>query len=441
MTVTSLIEKKKKGQALTEKDIGYLIDGYAADQIPDYQMSALLMAICLKGMTMEETIALTKAMIRSGEVMDLHDLPGKKIDKHSTGGVGDKTSLVLAPMVAAAGVPMAKLSGRGIGHTGGTLDKLESIPGFEVALDKEHFFVNIRENGLAIASQTADIVPADKKLYALRDVTATVNHIALIASSIMSKKIAGGADAIVLDVKFGDGAMMPTLEEARSLAETMVEIGALMQKETVAVLSSMEQPLGMAIGNALEVKEAIETLKGKGPEDLLELCIEVGSHMLILAEKTDDTEEARQMLRETITSGRALEKFIALIRAQKGDDRVIDDYRLLPAATFKKEVLSPVSGYVSHMETRALGECAMQLGAGRAKKEDPLDHAAGIVLNKKVGDKVTAGERLATIHTNDRYKMMAVHRDMQALFEIATSAVQPPDLIAGVLTNSKSYEP
>jgi pyrimidine-nucleoside phosphorylase len=379
-------------------------------------------------------------MIRSGEVMNLHDLPGKKIDKHSTGGVGDKTSLVLAPMVAAAGVPMAKLSGRGIGHTGGTLDKLESIPGFEVALDKELFFVNIRENGLAIASQTADIVPADKKLYALRDVTATVNHIALIASSIMSKKIAGGADAIVLDVKFGDGAMMPTLEEARSLAETMVEIGALMQKETVAVLSSMEQPLGMAIGNALEVKEAIETLKGKGPEDLLELCIEVGSHMLILADKTDDTEEARHMLRETITSGRALEKFIALIRAQKGDDRVIDDYRLLPAATFKKEVLSPVSGYVSHMETRALGECAMQLGAGRAKKEDPLDHAAGIVLNKKVGDKVTAGERLATIHTNDRYKMMAVHRDMQALFEIATSAVQPPDLIAVVLTNSKSYE-
>ena len=399
------------------------------------------MAICLKGMTMEETIALTKAMIRSGEVMDLHDLPGKKIDKHSTGGVGDKTSLVLAPMVAAAGAPIAKLSGRGIGHTGGTLDKLESIPGFEVALNKEHFFVNIRENGLAIASQTADIVPADKKLYALRDVTATVNHIALIASSIMSKKIAGGADAIVLDVKFGDGAMMPTLEEARSLAETMVEIGALIQKETVAVLSSMEQPLGMAIGNALEVKEAIETLKGKGPGDLLELSIEVGSHMLILAEKTDDTEEARQMLRETITSGRALEKFKALIRAQKGDDRVIDDYRLLPAATFKKEVLSPVSGYVSHMETRALGECAMQLGAGRAKKEDPLDHAAGIVLNKKVGDKVTAGERLATIHTNDRYEMMGVHRDMQALFEIATSAVQPPDLIAGVLTNSKPYEP
>lgn len=435
MIVTELIEKKKKGAAFSEEEIRFLIQGYVAEDIPDYQMSALLMAICLKGMTMEETVALTKAMIDSGEVIDLHDLPGKKIDKHSTGGVGDKTSLVLVPLVAAAGVPMAKLSGRGIGHTGGTLDKLESIPGFVVGLDKETFHKNIDENGLAIASQTANLVPADKKLYALRDVTATVNHIALIASSIMSKKIAGGADAIVLDVKYGEGALMPEINDAKKLAQTMVDIGTMMGKQTIAVLSSMQQPLGKAIGNALEVREAIDTLKGKGPEDLEQLCLELGSQILLLANKTDSTDEARRLLKEVLSSGDALQKFRLLVSGQQGDVSVVDNPNLLSKAEFKKEFLSPVSGFISEIHALKLGQLAMRLGAGRAKKEDLLDYSAGLVLNKKVGDKVTAGERLATIYTNNRQSMMEVHREIEDAFVIADARVMPLSLIEGVITH------
>jgi len=393
-----IILKKRNGLALTGAEIDYLIKGYVAGLVPDYQMAAFAMAVYFQGMSREETLALTMAMVQSGETVSLADIPGIKVDKHSTGGVGDTTTLVLVPLVAAAGVPVAKMSGRGLGHTGGTLDKLESIPGFRTDLSREELADQVRRIGAAVAGQTANLVPADKALYALRDVTATVDSLPLIASSIMSKKLAAGADAIVLDVKCGDGAFMKNLDDALALARAMVEIGRGAGRETVAILSAMEQPLGRAVGNALEVEEAIKTLRGEGPADLEELCLVLGGQMLCLAGKVPDPARGSELLKGLL-GGAALNKFKELIAAQHGDARVADDPSLLPQAPVRLELPSPAAGFVQRIRAESIGRSAMLLGAGRETKEDAIDPAAGIVLLKKAGDAVKAGEPLAVLHT------------------------------------------
>ena len=393
-----IILKKRNGLALTGAEIDYLVKGYAAGLVPDYQMAAFAMAVYFQGMSREETLALTMAMVQSGETVSLADIPGIKVDKHSTGGVGDTTTLVLVPLVAAAGVPVAKMSGRGLGHTGGTLDKLESIPGFRTDLSREELADQVRRIGAAVAGQTANLVPADKALYALRDVTATVDSLPLIASSIMSKKLAAGADAIVLDVKCGDGAFMKNLDDALALARAMVEIGRGAGRETVAILSAMEQPLGRAVGNALEVEEAIKTLRGEGPADLEELCLVLGGQMLCLAGKVPDPARGSELLKGLL-GGAALNKFKELIAAQHGDARVADDPSLLPQAPVRLELPSPAAGFVQRIRAESIGRSAMLLGAGRETKEDAIDPAAGIVLLKKAGDAVKAGEPLAVLHT------------------------------------------
>ncbi len=400
MRMVDLIAKKRDGEALTKEEIDFMIEGYTKGEIPDYQMSAMAMALYFQEMTTDERVNLTMAMVNSGDTIDLSGIDGIKVDKHSTGGVGDTTTLILAPLVASVGVPVAKMSGRGLGHTGGTIDKLESIKGFQVELDGQTFNDLVNKNKVAVVGQSGNLTPADKKLYALRDVTATVNSIPLIASSIMSKKIASGADAIVLDVKTGSGAFMENLEDARALAKAMVDIGNGAGRQTIGVISDMNQPLGFAVGNALEVKEAIDTLNGHGPEDLTELCLTLGSHMVYLAKQAESIEEAREMLVEAIKSGKALETFKVFVAGQGGDASVIDNPSLLPQAKITKDIVADQSGYVEEIIADEVGIAAGMLGAGRMTKESEIDLSVGLLLNKKVGDYVEKGDVLVKMHTN-----------------------------------------
>ncbi len=434
MRMYDLIDKKKKGQALSKDEITFMVEGYTQGMIPDYQMSALLMAVYFRGMNEEETLALTLAMAESGEQLDLSEIRGIKVDKHSTGGVGDKTTLVLAPMVSALGIPVAKMSGRGLGHTGGTIDKLESIQGFNTSISKNDFIHNVNTIGLAIAGQTANLAPADKKLYALRDVTATVDNLSLIASSIMSKKIASGADGIVLDVKTGTGAFMKDEQQSFELASEMVKIGDGLGRETYAVISDMNQPLGRHIGNALEVKEAIETLRGEGPDDLLELCVSLGSYMLLAAKRVEAVEEGRRLLLDTIKSGQALEQLKKLVEAQGGEAKAIDHTDLLPKASIIERIKSPISGYINNIMTEEIGVAAMLLGGGRETKESVIDPAVGIVLEKRLGDKVEKGETLAVIHANDEEKLLLAKQHYLSAYQIAQDQTKPIQLIKGFVS-------
>lgn len=400
MRMIDIIEKKRDGKSLNKEEIDFFIKGYTNGDIPDYQASSLAMAIFFQDMNEEERAHLTMAMVNSGDVIDLSDIEGIKVDKHSTGGVGDTTTLVLAPLVASVGVPVAKMSGRVLGHTGGTIDKLESAKGFHVELTEDEFIKLVNENQVAVMGQSGNLTPADKKLYALRDVTGTVNSIPLIASSIMSKKIAAGADAIVLDVKTGSGAFMKTLEDAEALAHAMVSIGNNVGRNTMAIISDMSQPLGNAIGNGLELKEAIETLQGHGPDDLTELVLTLGSQMVVLAKKADNLKDARELLEAAIQSGKALDKFKTFISNQGGDVSIIERPDSLEDAKYKIEYTAQKDGFISEMVANEIGVASMMLGAGRQTKEDIIDLSVGIVLNKKVGDKVNAGESILTIHSN-----------------------------------------
>ncbi|AJS58753.1 pyrimidine-nucleoside phosphorylase [Paenibacillus sp. IHBB 10380] len=400
MRMVDLIAKKRDGKELKTEEINFIIEGYTKDEIPDYQMSALAMAIFFQDMTERERADLTMAIVNSGDTIDLSAIEGVKVDKHSTGGVGDTTTLVLAPLVAALDIPVAKMSGRGLGHTGGTIDKLEAIEGFHVEISKEEFVNLVNKDKIAVIGQSGNLTPADKKLYALRDVTATVDSIALIASSIMSKKIAAGSDAIVLDVKTGAGAFMKTVEDAKELAHAMVSIGNNVGRKTMAVISDMSQPLGFAIGNALEVKEAIDTLQGKGPKDLEELCLALGRQMVFLANKASSLEEAEEMLKEVISNGKALNKFKEFIANQGGDPSVVDHPEKLPQAKYLIEVPAKEDGVVAEIVADEIGIAAMLLGAGRATKDSEIDLAVGLMLNKKIGDPVKVGESLVTIHSN-----------------------------------------
>jgi pyrimidine-nucleoside phosphorylase len=398
MRPVDIIVKKREGEELSRDEIETFIQGFTTGEIPDYQVSAWAMAILLQGMTARETADLTLALAASGDQLDLSDVVPFAVDKHSTGGVGDKTTLVVGPIVAACGVPVGKMSGRGLGFTGGTLDKMESIPGFDVTLTTEQFMEQLRTIGIVLAGQTADLAPADGKLYALRDVTGTVPSIPLIASSVMSKKIAGGAQAIVLDVKVGLGAFMATLEDARALSKRMVEIGVHAEREVVALISDMNQPLGLAVGNALEVREALDTLTDQGPSDFREHCLEVAGHLLRLAEAANDFPTARKLAEETLADGRAMQKFRQLVESQGGDLTVLDNPDLLPAAPIIEPVVANASGYLHRQHAGEIGLTAMELGAGRLKKGDPVDHAVGIVLHHKVADQITAGDTLFTVH-------------------------------------------
>ena len=404
MRMYDIIMNKRNGKELSKEEIDYFVNGFTKGEIPDYQASALLMAIYFNKMNKRETTDLTLAMANSGDLLSLDKIEGIKVDKHSTGGVGDKTTILLAPLVASCGIPVAKMSGRGLGHTGGTIDKLESFKGFSVNLPEEKFIDNVNKHKIALVAQTGHLAPADKKIYALRDVTATVDNMSLIASSIMSKKIASGADAIVLDVKVGEGAFMKTPREARALAQEMVDIGNNVGRQTIAIISDMDQPLGYAIGNSLEVIEAINTLKGNGPKDLLELTLTLGSYMLILGKKASSFEEGYNMLLENIKNGKALEKLKEFVKAQGGDEKYIDNTNCFEKASFIIEVKAEKSGIISKIHAEKLGLIAMELGAGRVTKESEIDLSVGIVLNKKRGDKVNKGEILAYIHANDMKK-------------------------------------
>lgn len=402
MRMIDIIEKKRDGKSLTKEEIEFFVNGYTHREVPDYQASSLAMAIFFQDMNDEERAALTMSMVNSGEKIDLSDINGIKVDKHSTGGVGDTTTLVLAPLVAAVGVPVAKMSGRGLGHTGGTIDKLESVKGFNVEISEKDFIKLVNDNQVAVIGQSGNLTPADKKLYALRDVTGTVNSIPLIASSIMSKKIAAGADAIVLDVKTGSGAFMKTLDDAEALAHAMVRIGNNVGRNTMAIISDMSQPLGNAIGNALELKEAIATLKGNGPKDLTELVLTLGSQMVVLAEQATSLDEARQMLIDAIKTGKALNKFKTFLSNQGGDDSIVDSPEKLPSAKYQVEFKAKKDGYITEIIANEIGVASMMLGAGRQTKEDVIDLGVGIVLNKKVGEHVEKGENILTIHTNTK---------------------------------------
>lgn len=433
MRMVDLIEKKKDGKVHTAQEIHFIVDGYTNDKIPDYQMSAWLMAVCFQGLNKEETALLTKEMMHSGDVIDLSRIEGIKVDKHSTGGVGDKTSLVLGPIVAACGVPVAKMSGRGLGHTGGTLDKLESIPGLHVMIEEDDFVKQVNDCHLAIIGQSAHLDPADKKMYALRDVTATVSCIPLIASSIMSKKLAAGSDAILLDVKYGDGAFMKTKEEAKMLARTMIEIGDSLGKDTRATISNMSQPLGYAIGNSLEVKEAVDTLNGNGPEDLLELCLQAGSHMLIQAQKADSLLSARKMLQEAIDSKQALRTFCAMVKAQGGDDAYVRHPEMFPKAKEVIPVYSQTTGYVKDLKAKPLGIVSMKLGGGRETTDDEIDYSVGLILHKKIGDFVKKGDVLVEVHTNTGLSK-ELQKDILDAYEFSNEFVNKPILIDEVLS-------
>lgn len=438
MRMYDLILKKRNGAKLSENEIHDMITMYVNNEIPDYQMSAMLMAMYFKGMDKDETLYLTTAMAKSGDMLDLSAIHGIKVDKHSTGGVGDKTSLVLAPMVASCGVAVAKMSGRGLGHTGGTIDKLESFPGFCTSVPTEKFIENVNKINIAIAGQTANLAPADKKLYALRDVTATVDQMSLIASSIMSKKLASGADAIVLDVKTGSGAFMKKTADSFALAKEMVDIGNNAGRHTMAVISDMDQPLGKNIGNALEVIEAIETLKGNGPKDLTDLSLILGANMLVAAKKASDVEEGISMLRKSISSGRAIKKLKELVKYQGGNEHAVDDYSLLPTAKYIEELKSPASGYISHIQTDEVGIASLILGGGRETKESTIDLSVGIVLNKKCGDYVKEGETLCYIHSNYPDKTLnAIERLLNAYTFSSTKPESRP-LIYGFVDKSSS---
>ncbi len=435
MRMYDIIKEKRDGKELSKEEIDYFVKEYTVGNIPDYQVSALLMAIYFRKMSYEETLNLTLAMADSGDRLDLSAISGVKADKHSTGGVGDKTSLVLSPMVAALGVKMAKMSGRGLGHTGGTIDKLESFPGFQTALSEQQFISNVNNIGMAITGQTGNLAPADKKLYALRDVTATVDNISLIASSIMSKKIAAGADAIVLDVKTGSGAFMKTEDDARELAKEMVRIGTGAKRKTAAVISQMDEPLGFAVGNALEVIEAVQTLKGNGPEDLLELCVALGSHMLVLANAADNLDEAAKKLKNTITDGTAYEKFIEFVTAQGGKREDVENVEQLISADIIKEIPAPCSGYIAHIQSDEVGISAMLLGGGRETKESVIDLSVGIVLKKKVGDYVRTGEPLAVMYSNDPVKFAAAQKRLLSAYRYSEIPVPAGSLIKGIITD------
>ncbi len=428
MRMVDLIEKKRDGKTLTTEEVNFVVKGFTDGSVPDYQMSAFAMAVFLKGMTEKEYSDLTMAMVHSGDTIDLSNIEGIKVDKHSTGGVGDTTTLVLGPLVASLDIPVAKMSGRGLGHTGGTIDKLEAVEGFHVELTEEEFTKQVNDIKLAVIGQTGDLTPADKKLYALRDVTATVNSIPLISSSIMSKKIAAGADAIVLDVKTGAGAFMKDIDDARDLAKAMVKIGNNVGRQTVAVISDMSQPLGFAIGNALEVKEAIDTLKGEGPKDLEELCLVLGSQMVVLAKKAETIEEARAKLLENMKNGKALEVFKAFLVAQGGDGSVVDHPSKLPQAKYVQEVVAKQDGYVSQIVADAVGTAAMKLGAGRATKESVIDLAVGLMLNKKVGEAVKKGDSLVTVYSSTE-DISEVEKDLLENIKISTEKVEEPTLV------------
>lgn len=433
MRMVDLIEKKKDGFKHTPEEIHFIVAGYTKGDIPDYQMSAWLMAVCFQGLDKEETALLTKEMMHSGDVIDLSRIEGIKVDKHSTGGVGDKTSMVLGPIVGACGVPVAKMSGRGLGHTGGTLDKLESIPGLHVMIEEDDFVKQVNDCHLAIIGQSAHLDPADKKMYALRDVTATVSCIPLIASSIMSKKLAAGSDAILLDVKYGDGAFMKTKEEAKMLARTMIEIGDSLGKDTRATISNMSQPLGYAIGNSLEVKEAVDTLNGNGPEDLLELCLQAGSHMLIQAQKADSLLSARKMLQEAIDSKQALRTFCAMVKAQGGDDAYVRHPEMFPKAKEVIPVYSQTTGYVKDLKAKPLGIVSMKLGGGRETTDDEIDYSVGLILHKKIGDFVKKGDVLVEVHTNTGLSK-ELQKDILDAYEFSNEFVNKPVLIDEVLS-------
>lgn len=437
MRTYDIIQKKRDGLELTTEEINFLINGFTKGTIPDYQMGAFNMAVYFQGMNARETADMTMAMVNSGDRIDLSHIPGIKVDKHSTGGVGDKTTIILGPLVAAAGVPVAKMSGRGLGHTGGTIDKLESIPGFNTQLEQQGFLNNVKKYHIAIVGQSGNLTPADKKLYALRDVTATVDSIPLIASSVMSKKIASGANAIVLDVKVGSGAFMKKVEDALTLGKAMVDIGTKIGRETIAVVSDMNQPLGYAVGNALEVREAIDTLKGQGPKDLTELCLTLGSYMLLLAGKVKSPEEGRSILFDLLNNGAALEKFRELIIAQDGNSEVIDHPELLPKATKKIPVVVTQGGYIQEIKTDSVGVAAMILGAGRETKESKIDLSVGVILKKKIGDTVEKGDTIAVLHANDEGVAQDATEVLLKAFTISDTRPLPEKLIQGIVTKDE----
>ena len=424
-----LIQRKRDGAELSREEIRDLVLAYVRDEVPDYQMSAFLMAVFFRGLTAAETHALTEAMVASGETIDLSPLGRRVVDKHSTGGVGDKTSIALGPVVAACGVPFAKMSGRGLGHTGGTLDKLEAIPGMSVDLDHEAFLAQVRDVGMAIVGQTADLVPADKRLYGLRDVTATVDNVSLIASSIMSKKIAAGADAIVLDVKVGDGAFMKTLDAARELAEAMVDLGRHAGREVVCELTDMDQPLGHAVGNALEIGEAVETLRGDGPPDLAELVLGAAAHLLALSDLGVGHDDGRRRAEEAVVSGAALETYERWVRAQGGEPSV----DALPQAPVVREAPAPADGFVERIATTNVGRAALHLGAGRTTKEEVIDHAVGIVCLGKRGDRVERGQPLAEVHARDEASAERGVAEVTACYTIGADAPEPRPIVLDVL--------
>ncbi len=417
--MVDLIIKKRNGLELNKEEYASIIDGFISGEIPDYQISAFLMAVYFKGMTKTETAHFTDIMMHSGELIDLSEIKGIKVDKHSTGGVGDKTTLVLAPLVAAAGVSVAKMSGRGLGHTGGTLDKMESINGLSVDMSKQEFIDNIKTHHIAVCGQNANLVPADKKLYALRDVTGTVNNMSLIASSIMCKKLACGADAIVIDIKVGNGAFMKTVEDAEELAEMMIGIGSKMNRKVIAVITSMNEPLGFTIGNAIEIKEAIDTLKGHGPKDLTDLCMELGSHMLVLGEVAKTQIEAVEILKKLINSGAAFKKFKELVKAQGGDLKVVEETNLLPTTQFSETFKSKTEGYIHQLNALDVGLASVKLGAGRETKTSEIDYGAGILLKKKIGDYVKKDEVLAILYSNEISNFESANEFMEKAYKFS----------------------
>ncbi len=436
MRMYDIIMKKREGEELTTEEINFFVEEYTKGVIPDYQVSALMMAIYFQRMNKRETVDLTKAMIESGDIIDLSAIEGVKVDKHSTGGVGDTTTLILGPIVAAAGVPVAKMSGRGLGHTGGTIDKLEAFKGFSVDMAIDKFIENVNRTKIAIGGQTANLAPADKKLYGLRDVTATVDNISLIAGSIMSKKIASGADAIVLDVKTGSGAFMKDEDSAFKLAQEMVDIGTNVGRNTIAVITDMDQPLGYAVGNALEVKEAIDTLKGKGPDDLTELCLSLGSYMLILGGRAENPKEARKILEDIILSGKGIKKLKELVKAQGGDSTYVDNPSLFDRAAIVEPISTSEAGFVKSIKADDIGRAALVLGAGRETKESEIDLGVGIVLHKKIGDFVKPGESIATIYANDPSKQKIAAEMVIGAYNITSEETKPRNLIKGVVTKN-----
>ena len=428
MRMVDIIIKKRTKQELTKEEIDFVIENYTKNIIPDYQMSSLAMAILFNGMNARETADLTNAMMYSGDIVDLSSINGVKVDKHSTGGVGDKTSLVLGPLVASLGAKVAKMSGRGLGHTGGTLDKMESIPGLTIELSEAQFIKQVNDIGIAIMGQTSELVPADKKLYSLRDVTGTVESIPLIASSIMSKKLATGSDTICLDVKYGSGAFCKTVEDARVLAKAMVEIGTHLNRDTKAIISNMNEPLGLAIGNILEVKEAVNTLKGNGPKDLVDLCLYAGSIMLVQAKLYKSKEEAKEALLEVLNNGKAYEKLKEFIAYQGGDTSYLDNLDKFETSKYEHKIYAKESGYIKDIVALDLGVAAMKLGAGRATKEDVIDYTAGLILNKKVGDKIEKGELLISCYTN-KENVNEVLKEIENAFTITSEYVAKEDII------------